>query len=151
MLARDAVTEHDETAMHELNRNLRRRRRRYARTARRQRLLGGLSLPHVIQLPGGRRFERQVYLFWRIRLPLWALFGLAGWLFLGWLGAVIGLVAAILVEVLFSFRRPHGLRPMRSSPPPPARGGGSAGVREPRRPHPTRGAGSAELPVDPLP
>jgi len=61
--------------------------------------------------------ERHVYLFWRTRFPLWSVFGAAGWLITGWLGVVLGLAAAILVEVLFGFRRLYGPRPTTSPTP----------------------------------
>jgi len=57
-------------------------------------------------LPGGRRLERQSYLFWRIRLPLWAALGGAGWLLAGVFGAALGWFAAVLVEVAVSYRSP---------------------------------------------
>lgn len=130
---------------------LRRRRRRYALLACRQRVLRGLPLPRVIVLAGGRRLARRAHVFWRIRLPLWAVSCSLGWLIMGWIGVLRGLVAALLVEVVFSYRRPLGGRPVAASHPPsgPEDGGGPAGVREPRRPRPTGGAGSAQLPLDP--
>ena len=128
-------------------RALRRRRRRYALTARRRRVLRGLQFPRAIGLPGGRRLERHAYLFRRVRLPLWAVLTAAGWLALGWTGVVPGAAAAILAELAFSYRQPHRSRPT-SAPGGPA---GSAGVREPRRPHPTGDAGAAQLPAGPAP
>src|SRR6266568_8566162 len=113
------------------SRSLRRRRRHYARSAWSNRVLRGLPLPRVIRLPGGRCLERHAHPFWRVRLPLWAVLGMSGWLIADWLGVVLGLVTAVVVEILFSFGRPHGRRPMSFSPPPPTQGGGSAGVREP--------------------
>jgi hypothetical protein len=127
-------------------RALRRRRRRYALTARRRRVLRGLQFPAVIGLPGGRRLERHARLFWRVRLPLWAVLGAAGWLILGWASVVPGAAAAILAELAFSYRQPRG-GPV-SEPGGPA---GAAGVREPRRPHPAGGAGAAQLPAGPPP
>jgi hypothetical protein len=132
-------------------RALRRRRRRYALSAHRRRVLPGLAFPRVTGLPGGRRLERQVYLFWRVRLPLWVVLAAAGWLVLGWAGVVPGLAAAILAELAFSFRWPCRGRPVSAPRPGPGGPGGSAGVREPRRPRPAGGGGAAQLPVDPAP
>ena len=130
---------------------LRRRRRRYALSARRRRVLRGLlPFPGVIGLPGGRRLERQVYLSWRVRLPLWVVLAAAGWLVLGWIGVVPGLAAAILAELVFSYRWPRRGWPV-SAGPGPGGPGGSAGVREPRRPRPTGDVGAAQLPVNPAP
>jgi hypothetical protein len=120
-------------------RALRRRRRRYAMSARRRRMLRTFWFPTTISLPGGRRLERRKYMFWRVRLPLWAVFAVAGWLVLGLWGIPLGLAVAVVAELLFSYRRPHGFRPRRDP-------GGLAGVREPRRPRPTGGAGAVELP-----
>jgi len=119
---------------------LRRRRRLYALAARRRALLQGPPFPTAFVLPGGRRLERQSYLFWRIRLPLWAALGGAGWLLAGVFGVVLGWFAAVLVEVAVSYRRPSG-PPAVAVPRPPASpgGGGLSGVREPRRPAPTTG------------
>ena len=128
-------------------RALRRRRRRYALSAHRRRVLRGLQFPRVTGWPGGRRLERHAYLFWRVRLPLWAVLAAAGWLALGWTGVVPGAAAAILAELVFSYRQPRGGRPV-SAPGGP---GGSAGVREPRRPRPAGGAGAAQLPAGPAP
>lgn len=86
---------------------LRRRRRRYARAAWRQRNGLGLTLPVSIRLPGGHLVERRNRLFWRIRLPLWVLGG-SGALIVGWPGALLGFLGAVVVEMLFSYRRPHG-------------------------------------------
>jgi hypothetical protein len=128
---------------------LRRRRRRYALSARRRRVLHGLlPFPGVIGLPGGRRLERQVYLSWRMRLPLWVVPAAAGWLLLGWIGVVTGLGAAFLAELVFSYRSRRRGRQV-SAGPGPGGPGGPAGVREPRRPHPTGDAGVAQLPIDP--
>jgi hypothetical protein len=85
---------------------LRRRRRRYARAGWRQR--AGLRLPTRIHLPGGLLVERQSSLFWRIRLPLLAVLGVSGALIAGWPGVIVGLASAILVELLFSYRRLRG-------------------------------------------
>jgi hypothetical protein len=101
----------------------------------------------VIGLPGGRRLERGVYLFWRVRVPLWVVLAAVGWLVLGWAGVVPGLAAAVLAELVFSYRWPRRGRPVSAGP----RRGGSAGVREPRRPRPAGGAGAAQLPASPAP
>jgi len=84
---------------------LRRRRRQYALAAQRSALLQGLPFPTAF-VSGGRRLERQLYLFWRIRLPLWAALGGAGWLLAGVFGAALGWSAAVLVEVVSSYRSP---------------------------------------------
>jgi hypothetical protein len=142
-------------------RALRRRRKRYAVSARRRRMLRALRprFPMAISLPGGRLVERHVYLFWRVRLPLWVVLAAVGWLVLGLsglmpglggvaAGVVLGLAVAILAEFVFSYRPPFGSRPVPTSGP--GRGpGDSAGVREPRRPSPTGGVEAAQLPVDP--
>lgn len=125
-------------------RALRRRRRRYAMLAHRRRMRRVFWFPRTISLPGGRRLERRVRMFWRVRLPLWAVFAVAGWLVLGLWGIPAGLAVAIAAEVVFSYRPPHGSRPRRDP-------GDLAGVREPRRPRPTGGAGSVELPIGPPP
>lgn len=130
-------------------RAIRWRRRRYALLARRRLL----RLPTLIGLPGGRLLERQVYLYWRVRLPLWAVLPAAGWLALGWVGIVPGVAAAVLAELvhsyrLVSYRRPGRSWPVASPTAGPGDPGGSAGVREPRRPRPAGGAGAAELPAD---
>jgi hypothetical protein len=127
-------------------RTLRRRRRRYAMSAHRRRMLRVFRFPTTISLPGGRRLERRMYMFWRVRLPLWAVFAVAGWLVLGLWGIPLGVGVAIVAELLFSYRRPGGLRPRPGRDP-----GGLAGVREPRRPRPTGGSGAVELPVGPPP
>jgi len=132
-------------------RDLRWRRRRYALSARRRWALRWLRFPMAITLPGGRRHERYAYLFWRIRLPLWIVPAVAGWLVLSWPGIPAGLAAGILAEVVFSYRAPYG--PSRPVATPGQSWGpdDSAGVREPRRPHPTEGAGAAQLPIDRAP
>jgi hypothetical protein len=126
---------------------LRRRRRRYALLARRHRVLRWLQLPAAVSLPGGRRVERHAYLFWRVRLPLWAGLATAGWLALGVMGVMPGLAAAVLTELVFSYRPVRGTRPVATSGPGP---GGTAGVREPRRPRPSGGDGPVQLPVGPI-
>jgi hypothetical protein len=134
---------------------LRWRRRRYASLTygRRHRVLRWLRFPDLIGLPGGRLLERYVRLYWRIRLPLWLVLLAAGWLLLGWAGIVPGIAAAIVAQMalsyrLVSYRRPG---PGRTVSPPVTGPGDPAGVREPRRPYPTGGAGAAELPADPAP
>ncbi len=87
---------------------LRRRRRRYARAVWRHRAGRCLMPPTRIHLPDGLLVERYTYLFWRIRLPLWAVLGVSGALIAGWPGVVVAPPSAILVELLFSYRRPHG-------------------------------------------
>ena len=101
----------------------------------------------AITLPGARRRERYAYLSWRVRLPLWIVPAVAGWLLLSWPGIAAGLAAGILAELIFSYRVPHGLGPV---PTPGQSWGpdGPAGVREPRRPHPGGDAEAAQLPTD---
>jgi hypothetical protein len=133
-------------------RDLRWRRRRYALSARRRWVLRWLRFPMAITLPGGRRHERHAYLFWRVRIPLWVVPAAAGWLVLGWPGIPAGLAAGILAELVFSYRAPYGpSKPVAT--PGQSWGGpdGPAGVREPRRPHPTDGAEVAQLRTDPAP
>ena len=89
-------------------------RRRYARPAWPHRVGRGLTLPPVISLPGGLRLERHEYLYWRIRLCLLALTGTAGALIAGRPGVLPGVSAGVLVEVLVSYRLPHGARPASS-------------------------------------
>jgi hypothetical protein len=84
---------------------LRRRRRRYARAVWSHCAGRGLTLPTRMHLPGGLLVERQNHLFWRIRLPLLAVLGSSGALIAGWTGVILGLASAILVELLFSYRR----------------------------------------------
>src|SRR5215469_2665333 len=142
------------------------RRRGYLLYSRRGRLLRRVRFPDLIGLPGGRLLERYVYLWWRIRLPLWLVLPAAGWLALGWtgimpgmaaaIGVVPGMAAAIVAEMVLSYRLFSYQRPGRGRPVfPPATGpgppGGLAGVREPRRPRPTGGAEAAGLRVDPAP
>jgi hypothetical protein len=67
-----------------------------------------LRFPTVITLPGGQRRERYAYLFWRVRLPLWIMLAVAGWLVLSWAGIAAGLAAGILAELIFSYRAPYG-------------------------------------------
>lgn len=93
---------------------LRRRRRRYTRAAWRHRV-GRVLMPPRIQLPGGLLVERHNYLFWRIRLPLWAVCGAAGILLAGWPGVTVALPIAVVVELLCSYRRPHGTTGIASS------------------------------------
>jgi hypothetical protein len=127
-------------------RALRWRRRRYGLLARRHRVLRRLQLPAVVSLPGGRRVERHAYLFWRVRLLLWAVLATAGWLALGVLGVMPGLAAAFVAELIFSYRPVGGAGPVATSGPGP----GTAGVREPRRPRPPGGGASAQRPVGPV-
>jgi len=124
-----------------------RRRRHYALSARRRR---ALWFPRVISLPGGRQLERRRYMFWRVRLPLWVVLAVAFWLVLGLWGVPAGVAVAIAAELVVSYRRPRGFR-RAHGPRPGWDPGGLAGVREPRRPRPTGGAGSVELPVGPPP
>jgi hypothetical protein len=98
-------------------------------------------LPATITLPGRQTWERHAYLFWRIRVPLWLVLGLVGWLLADVVGTVLGAAGAVLIEIVFSYRRPDGL----AGPTPGNRPSGPepSGVREPRRPRPSSGAGSA--------
>ena len=121
------------------------RRRGYLLYSRRGRLLRRVRFPDLIGLPGGRLLERYVRLYWRIRLPLWLVLPAAGWLALGWPGIVPGMATALAAQMALSYRLVSYRRPGRGGP------GDPAGVREPRRPYPTGGAGAAELPVDPAP
>ena len=97
--------------------------------------------PATITLPGGQTWERHAYVFWRVRVPLWLVLGSVGWLLAGVVGSVLGAGGAVLIEIVFSYRRPDGL----AGPTPrnPPSGPGPSGVREPRRPRPSSGAGSA--------
>lgn len=126
-------------------RALRWRRRRFGMLARRHRVLRWLRLPHVVSMPG-RQVERHAYLFWRVRLPLWAVLATTGWLVLGVIGIVPGLAAAFLAELAFSYRRPRGAGPTATAGP----GLDAAGVREPRRPGPSGGSATAERSVGPV-
>jgi hypothetical protein len=76
--------------------------RRYRRTWY-ERWRRGLYPWTVIVLPWGR-YERYAYLFWRIRIPLWLAGAGAGWVLAGPAGVAGGLVAACLVEGVFSYR-----------------------------------------------
>jgi hypothetical protein len=75
-------------------------------------------LPEGMWLPWGR-YERHAHLFWRIRIPLFVGLAALGWLVWRSPGAVIGLVAAALVEAGFSYRRQGAGRP---APTPVASG-----------------------------
>lgn len=120
--------------------------RRKRLSARRRRVLRAMRFPAMITLPGGRHLERRVYLFWRVRLPVWVVLALAGWFVLGLAGVALGLAVAIVAETAFSYRPPRGSWPRRWRR---GRGPGDlAGVREPRRPKPTGGAGAVQLPAD---
>ena len=130
---------------------LRLRKWRYAISARRRSMLPGARMtPIIVKLPSGRRLERTVYLFWRVRIPLWVVLGTGGWLVMGWLGVVAGVAVAIVLEAAVSYRGPSrggpaaGSRP--ASPPPD---GGPSGVRGPRRPQPTGDVEAASLSADP--
>lgn len=70
---------------------LRRRRRRYSRAAWRRGPERLSTLPRGIRLPTGQLLERHNYLFWRIRLPLWAVLGGSGALIGGWPGGISGM------------------------------------------------------------
>ena len=139
-------------------RTLRWRRRRYALSARVWRVRYGRQFRWAIPLPGGRRLGGRVSLFlrrdnrlaWRVRLVLWTALAAAGGLVLGWVGIAPGLTAAIAAELAFSYRWSAGawLRSRRHEGPDP---GDPAGVREPRRPRPSGGAGAMDLPGDPVP
>lgn len=126
-------------------RALRWRRRRYALVARRHRALGRLTLPVAVSLPGGRRLERYAYLYWRVRLPLWAGLTTAGWLTLGVLGVIPGLAAASAAELALSYRLAYGAAAAATSGPGPD----TAGVREPRPPRPSGGDQAGQRPVGP--
>jgi hypothetical protein len=132
---------------------LRWRRRRYARWTRRGRVLRWLRFPTAITLPGGRRYERYAYTFWRIRLPLWIAPAAAGWWVLSWPGVAVGLTVGILAEVVLSYRRSKTPKSTGRPRPRQQNGGpgGPAGVREPRRPRPTDGAGGAQRAIYRIP
>jgi hypothetical protein len=124
------------------------RRGRYALLAHRRCVPHPARFAVVISSPGGRPLQRRVRLFWRVRLPVWAVLAAAGWLTLGsWgigpgmAGVMLGLFVAIAAEAAISYRPPRAFRPGREP-------GDLAGVREPRRPCPTGGAAAAQLPVD---
>ena len=87
---------------------LRRRRRRYVRFAQHQRFGRWLALPTQVHLSGGRLLERQRFLYWRIRLPLCAVLSVLGALIASWPGMVLGFATAMLTELVFSYRHPHG-------------------------------------------
>lgn len=110
-------------------------------------MLRCLGFPMTITLPGGRRYERYAYTFWRIRIPLWLVPAAAAWWALSWPGIAAGLAAGILAEAGLSYRKESGsVSASRASPPKGGSGGsgGPAGVREPRRPHPAGDAGGAQ-------
>lgn len=81
---------------------LRSRRRRYVRAVWRHRAGRGLILPARIRRPGRMLLERHNHLFWRIRLPLWAVLGVLGALTAGFPGVMVAVPIALLVELLFS-------------------------------------------------
>jgi hypothetical protein len=121
-------------------RALRWRRRRYSLLAYRRRLLRVLQVSRVT-LPGGVRAERREYWFWRVRLGLWIVLAVPGWLVLGWQGVIAGAAAGGLAELVVSYRWTRGI----ACEPGP---GGLAGVREPRLPPPAGSGEAAELTVD---
>jgi hypothetical protein len=132
-------------------RGLRQDGKHYTWSARSHRVRRWLRFPMAITLPGGRRHERYAYLFWRVRLPLWIVPAAAGWLVVGWPGIAAGLAAGILAELVFSYRAPYGTSRPAATPGQSWGPDEPAGVREPRRPHPTGGAGAAQQPADPTP
>lgn len=107
-------------------------------------MLRWLGFPMTITLPGGRRYERYAYTFWRIRIPLWLVPAAAAWWALSWPGIAAGLSAGILAEAGLSYRKEGSVSASRPSPPQKGASGGPAGVREPRRPHPAGDAGGAQ-------
>lgn len=125
---------------------LRVRRMGYAFAARRGRIVRGFGLPMVIVLPRGSRsrWERRIYLFWRIRLALWVILGVLGGVAAGLAGVLAGVVIALMIEVVVSYR-PAGRFAHPQGRGGPGRGsdGDPSGDREPRRPRPQSGAGSA--------
>jgi hypothetical protein len=86
---------------------LRRRRRRYARSAWQQRYGRWVTLPTVVQLPRGRLLERRSCWYWRIRFPLCAVLGIVGAVIAGWPGVVLGPATAVLAELLASYHLPN--------------------------------------------
>ncbi|MDQ6650862.1 MAG: hypothetical protein M3Z02_12215 [Actinomycetota bacterium] len=92
--------------------------------------------------PTGRRWHRTTVLRWPLRTLLWLCVAASCWLLAGPMLAAVGLFAMETVVLLATLRR---------LPPPGRRGGGrrppDAGVREPRRPHPTSGLGAMALPL----
>lgn len=110
-----------------------------------------MQFPTMITLPGGRRYERYAYTFWRIRLPLWVAPAAVGWWVLSWPGIAVGLAAGILAEMALSYRRPASQKPTVRPWHKQGGPGEPAGVREPRRPHPTGDAGVAQRAIEPVP
>jgi hypothetical protein len=141
-------------------RALRRRRRRYTRSALTHRILYGPRFRLEIPLPGGRYLAGRLTLSrrrrgprpmsWPVRLVLWAVFAAAAWLALGWPGIPSGLVAAIVAELVVAYRWSAGAGVRTRRPAGPGSDpGGLAGVREPRSPRPSGWSGAEERPVPP--
>lgn len=137
-------------------RALRRRRRRYTRSALAHRVLYGPRFRLEIPLPGGRCLAGRLTLSrrhmpgWPVRLALWAVCAAAAWLALGWPGVPAGLVAAIVAELVVAYRWSAGAGVRTRRPAGPGSDpGGLAGVREPRSPRPSGWSGVEEQPVPP--
>jgi hypothetical protein len=70
----------------------------------------------AIELPWGR-YERERYLFWRIRIPLWLVMAAAGWALFGAAGVVGGILVAYVAEAVFSYRKPVNRGPVCATEP----------------------------------
>lgn len=90
------------------------KRRAATYTAQRRHHIG---LPVAVSLPWGK-YERHAHLFWRIRALLWLPLLVIGWALARGIGLLAGAAIAILIEAMFSYRKPKGERSM----PTPADG-----------------------------
>lgn len=89
-----------------------------------------------------RRWHRRLLSRWPLRALLWIVGGTAGWLLAGPAAAGAGLLVLEIAVLAVTLRRVRSNRPRGGGWRPP-----DAGVREPRRPLPTAGAGAMALPL----
>lgn len=66
-----------------------------------------VGFPTAVSLPWAT-YEREVRLFWRIRILLWLSLLTVGWFTLRGFGLLTGALAALLVEGLMSYRMSNG-------------------------------------------
>lgn len=90
------------------------------------------------------RLYRKARVHWWLHLIGWVVLAVPVALLLHWWLAPLGVVA---FELLLTAAVLRVRRPVRPGGRGPDGSGGSAGVREPRRPLPVTGAGAAELPT----
>lgn len=125
------------------------RRRRPSREATYPNDQGGVAASFLrasrIRLRGIHDRVQPFHLFWRVRLPAWALTATPiGLLVSPWL-APLGPLGFELAMLAIGYRAMRRVRAQRSGPSGDWPGD-DAGVREPRRPGPLAGAGAIALP-----